>query len=253
MGKETAFEVGRLYLQLKRIADVLTASTRDVFIGLPGLVGYWPMGIKFLNGTVVEHGGTLFSLSETGVCPAGDDGNAFTHVGNGVNFLSSAGSLGVTGLETSISSSIRGLTFGGWFMIDGLPPSQAGFITKFGVVTNYGYALAVLSTGVIQVTISSNGSATTAVSSPAVGLGEWLFLAARFTPSAELAVFVSGDKTVNTASIPASVNVSTQTFEVGRYANDNSFIANAKARDVFICASALSDARLEEIRSASAP
>ncbi len=253
MSKEAAFEIGRMYEPLVRIADTLTAPQRDVFIRLPGLIAYWPMGIKFLNGGVIDHAGGLFTLGQTGLCPTGYDGNAFSHLGNGTNYFASGAVLGVTGLETYISSSLRGLTFGGWFMVDGLPPAQAGLITKFGVVTNYGYALSFLSSGVVQVTVSSNGSATTAVSGPALSTSEWLFLVARFTPSTELAVFVNGDKTVNAVSVPASINVSTQGFEVGRYANDNNFIAHAKVRDAFICAATLSDAILEEVRAASSP
>ncbi len=253
MSKESAFEVGRLYLQLKKIADVLTASQQDIFIGLPGLVGYWPMGMR-AAGSVIEHSGSGFNLAQTGVCPTGYDGNSFSHLGNGTNYVSNSSTqLNLTGLETWISSSIRGLTLGGWFMLDSFPGSQGGLISKFGAVTQYAYAIYATSAQDIVMTISGNGSALLAATSQTVSLGQWYFVCGRFTPSTEVAIFVDGDKTVNVTAIPASVFASSQQFEVGRYFNDNTRVQHCKARDVFVCASALSDAVIEEIRATSVP
>jgi len=253
LSKESAFEVGRLYAPIKAIADTLVASQKDVFVRLPALVGYWPMGMR-AAGTVTDHTGNGFTLTQTGTNPVGYDGNSFSHLGNGTNYVSnSSAQLGLSGLETWVSSSIRGLTIGGWFMVDSLPASQGGLAGKFGVITDYGYALVVLASGAIQTIISANGSNVFSVSSPVAPTGQWIFLAGRFIPSTELAVFVDADKSVNTTAIPASINFSSQDFEVGRFANSNPFIAHTKARDVFICASALSDALIEEIRVTSTP
>lgn len=253
MSDKTAFEVGRLYGPVKAIADTLVASQKDIFVRLPALVGYWPMGIR-AAGSVIEHGGSGFVLTQTGVCPTGYDGNSFAHLGDGTNYVwNSSSQLIRTGLETWVSSSMRGMTLGGWWMIDSLPASQGGLAGKFGVITDYGYALVVHSSGTIQMIISSTGSNIISATSPVAATGQWLFLAGRFTPSTELAAFVNGDKTVNTTAIPASINGSSQAFEAGRFAADNSLIAHCKSRDVFLCASALSDALIEEVRATSVP
>jgi len=253
MGLETAFEIGQASLQIKRIADILSASQKDVFVRLPGLMAYWPMGIRLSSGAVAEHAGPGNSLLQTGICPTGYDGNSFAHLGDGTNYLYASGGFGVTGLETWVSSSLRGLTVGGWFMIDSQPANQAGLITKWGAVTQYGYGMNVNSAGAIIAQISGNGSNFFAASSAAVATGQWAFFVARFIPSTEVAVFVNGNKTTNTTAIPVSANVSTQNLEVGRSTADDNFIAHAKARDVFICAAALSDALIEEIRVTSTP
>ncbi len=253
MSLESAFEVGRLFDPINRIAATLVASQKDVFVRLPGLVAYWPMGMR-AAGSVTDHTGNGFTLSQTGTCPVGYDGNSFAHIGNGTNYVSnSSAQLGLSGLETWVSSSMRGLTLGGWFMIDALPSINSGLVTRFGVVTNYGYALALQASGAVFGIISSNGSATFFAQSPVTTLGVWHFLALRFTPSTEVAVFVDGDKTVNSTAIPASMFVSSQALEVGRYQADNTRITHGKSRDVFVCASALSDALIEEIRTTSVP
>lgn len=254
MSDRTAFEVGRLYQPIKAIADTLVASQKDIFVRLPGLIGYWPMGIRAASGQVVEHGGSGFNLLQTGTCPVGFDGNSFSHLGNGTNFVwSNSSQLAIVGTETWISSSLRGMTLGGWWMVDGLPASQGGLAGKFGVITDYGYALVVHSSGTIQAIISSTGSNIVSSTSPVAATGQWLFLTGRFTPGTELAVFVDGDKTVNTTAIPATINASSQDFEAGRFANDNALIAHCKSRDVFLCASALSDEVIEQVRATSVP
>jgi hypothetical protein len=101
--------------------------------------------------------------------------------------------------------------------------------------------------------VSSNGAATFTVTGSPLTIGAWHFIALRFIPSTEIAVFQDGDKAVNATAIPASINVSTQNFEIGRYINDDSRTFHGRARDVFICAAALSDALIEEVRATSVP
>lgn len=253
MSADTAFEIGRLYVPIKAIADTLTAAQKDIFVRLPGLVGYYPMGIRNQSGHAVEHSGASANLLQTGTCATGYDGNAFAHVGNGTNFLYGTNLYQITGLEAWITPSLRGLTLGGWFMIDALPASQSGLVTRHGPVTDYGYGLQVLSSGVVFAQVSGNGSSYVQVDSAIQATGQWIFAAMRFIPSTEAAVFVNADKTVNTTAVSASLNIASQAFEIGRAQGNNSFITHAKARDVFICASALSDALIEEIRVTSTP
>ncbi len=253
MSDKTAFEVGRLYQPIKAIADTLVASQKDIFVRLPGLVAYYPMGIR-LAGNVVEHGGSGLVLSQTGTCQVGFDGNAFTHLGNGTNYVqSTSAQFGITGLETWINPSLRGLTVGGWFMTDSSPALDSGFISKDQTSPNRGYVLGwqAADNGFFQVT--GTGAAMVTAFTPGLSLGVWNFIVGRFTPSTEVAIFSNSDKGVNTTAVPASQFVSPQAFNVGRYYADNARIVHGKARDVFVCASALSDQVIEQLRVTSVP
>lgn len=250
---EEAFEVGRLYRPIREIADVLTASQKDIFVRLPGLLAYYPGGIRHTN-FVSDHSGAGYELTQTGSCPTGYDGNPYFHLGNGTNYLYSTNSVfGLIGTEAYMEASIRGLTFGGWFVIDALPGGATGLLSKFGVVTDYGYALTSGASGSTSGIISSNGSVVTSVSGPVLAVGDWSFLVVKFTPAVELSIHSNGVKSSNITAIPASINPSTQDFEIGRYLNDNAKIPHVRARDLFICASALSDTLIEDLRLSSTP
>jgi len=253
MSSETAFELGRLYAPIKAIADTLTASQKDIFVRLPGLAAYYPMGIRNQSGHAVEHSGTGSNLLQVGTCPTDYDGNSYVHLGNGTNYLSVASQYAITGLETWINSSIRGLTIGGWFMIDATSGSQRGLASKDGAAADRGYGLFASSTEDIGFFASGTGAALHTAQGGPVGLGTWFFAAGRFIPSTEVAVIVNADKTVNTTAISASQFASTQAFEVGRFGAGDFTILHGKTRDLFICASALSDALIEEIRVTSTP
>lgn len=251
---QTAFEVGRLYKPIKTIADVLTASQKDVFVRLPGLIAYWPCGIRRGGGVLTDHSGNGLDGTQTGTAQTGYDGNPFVHLGNGVNyFLNSSASFNLTGTESYIDSSIRGITFGGWAFVDALPPVAGGFMSKDGSTPQRGYNIQVQSSGVVRALFSGTGAATVVADSASYAISVWRFVVARFIPSTEVAIFVDGDKSVNTTAIPASQFVSTQNFEIGRTAGNDANVLHSRARDCFFCAAALSDALIEELRETSTP
>lgn len=253
MSADTAFEVGRLYTPLRQIADVLTATGHGAIDVLPGLQQYWTGGTRRFNGQIAEHGGGGTALTEFGSIPTGYDGNSYFHVGNGVNYGTLNTGAGITGLETWIDPTLRGLTIGGWFMVDTLPSVAGGLISKSADSPDRGYALTVTPAPEYLFLVSGNGAAAFQAISPTSTISVWRFIVGRYIPSTEIAIFVDGDKTVNTTAIPASLNVSAQAFELGRYFNTDSYIAHAKMRDVFVCAAALSDTLIEEVRKASSP
>lgn len=253
MNGESAFEVGLATVQIKRIADVLVASQSDLFVRSPAITGYFPMSVlNAANGWATNHGGSGDDLEETGDCPVGYDGNSYRHFPGGTNYLS-AGGYNVSGLEAWVEAGIRGLTVGGWFYPDAVPGTQAGLITKMGVITDYSFGMVQRSTGEIQGVVSNNGSALNTVVGDEVPLGSWHFLAMRFTPSTELAVWMDGLKTTLETAIVASLYATSQDFEVGRHANNNSWTYHGRARDIFICQAALPDALIDQLRLSSAP
>jgi len=254
MSADTAFEVGRLFAPIKAIADTLTTGQKDVFVGLPGLLSYWPMGVRRESGIVADHSGSNLILGQTGVCPTGYDGNAYTHLGDGTNYVqSSYVAFGLTGAETFIDSSIRGLTLGGWFWIDAAPASFGGLISRSANTPNRSYEMRWQSSNTVRLVISGDGTAAPGVISGGANIGTWNFIVGRFVPSTSADVFVNGVKTTSTTSIPASLFVASATFEIGRAQNDNLYLLHCRARDVFICAASLSDALIEQVRVASSP
>lgn len=253
MSSESAVEIGRLFLPIQAIANVLTAAQKDLFVRLPGLLVYYPCGIRGGSGELVEHGGFGVDLLPTGISPTGYDGNAYVHLGDGTNYLSRSGLGEVTGLETWIAPGLRGLTLGGWFQADEVPvTANRGMVAKDGPIPERGYGLAWQTDGSVAAFVSGTGSNLLAVADT-VDYGVWHFIVCRFTPSTEIALFVNGVKSTNTSAIPASINVSTSNFELGRYQNDDARTFHGRARDVFVCAAALSDALIEEIRLSSVP
>lgn len=253
MDENTAFEVGRLYGPIREIADTFTASQKDIFVRLPALIAYWPMGIRDIAGNVRDHSGAGSTLPEVGTCPVGYDGNSFTRLGNGTNYLQAGSGFGVTGLETWVDASLRGLTVGGWFFAASTPTSLSGIVSKWGVVPQRGYALEWTSGDVARFAMSSTGANGFFVDSAVLSLSAWHFLVGRFVPGTEVAIFANGNKLVSTAGIPASIFASSQPFEVGRIEGDNSLVFSGMSRDVFVCASALSDSVIEQLRATSVP
>lgn len=211
------------------------------------------MSIVSGSGAAINHTGAGGPLAQTGVVPVGYDGNSYRQLGNGTNYLSATGVYGLTGTETFIDTSIRGFTIGGWFMIDSAPGVASGLISRSAPSPQLGYVVKITPGLLMRFTISVDGLVQTVVSGQLVSLSEWVFIAARFNPSVEMALFVNGVKDTLTVAIPASSFVSTQGFEVGRFDNDNTKIITAKVRDVFICWSALSDAQIETVRTTTAP
>lgn len=254
MGLEEAFEIAQVGVQVKRIADVLTASQKDVFIRLPGLEQYYPGGIRTPSGQLADHAKGGAHVNQVGAVPTGFDGDAYVHLGNGVNYFTVLNVGSITGTETYISSSIRGFTVGCWIMVDTTPPSAAhGIISRDGVAPQRGHLLTWDNLDQPRFAMSGTGAAIVSAVAPPSTTGVWHFIVGRFTPSTEVAVFVDGDKTVNTTAIPSSMFVSSQNFEVGRRGNSDGAIIHAKMRDMFICAAALEDDIIADLRANSLP
>jgi len=254
MSFATAFEVGRLYLPLKTIADQFTLAQKDLFIRLPGLRGYWPMSIVNSAGVAIDHSGASSDLLRTGSPLFDYDGNAYVQLGVATDFLyTTAPTLGITGTEAWIDSGLRGLTIGGWFWVDSTPAASSGLISKDAPATERGYVLYWTPANNPSFYVSVDGTAGALISYSARPLNTWTFIVGRFTPGAEVAIFVNADKATNTTSIPASINVSTQNFEVGRDFNSDGSIIQGRARDVFVCATALSDQTITDLYRASMP
>jgi len=249
-----SIEIGRLWLQLKRIADSLVPQVREPFIGLPGLLGYWPMSIVDFLGNAKDHSGASSDLARIGAPTFNYDGDSYVQCGVATDYLAgSTSAQTVIGTEVWMASGLRGLTLGGWFKIDVVPTLTSGLVTKGGGTPNRGYELILDTSNQPTFTVSIDGTATVQVLGSAIGVASWVFIVGRFTPSSELALFIDQVKTTNTTSIPATINVNAQPFEIARRLNTNTRITECKVRDCFLAASVLSDAAIESVRLATLP
>lgn len=254
MSAEAALEIGRLYAPIRQIADTLSQAQADTFTQLPGLRGYWPMSVVNSSGAAVDHSNASINLLRQGSPLFSYDDNAYIQLGVGTDYLkTSLSDLDITGTEAWIASGIRGLTVGGWFKIDSTPGTTSGLISKDAPSPERGFAIHWSTTDFPTFSVSGDGLTVLNIGGTIRSLNTWYFIAGRFTPGAEIALFVNSSKITNTTSIPASVNVSTQDFEIGRFYNDNTRVIEARARDIFICASALPDDLIRQIGQSGAP
>lgn len=254
MSLEEALEISLVGQQVKRIADVLTASQKDVFVRLPALQGYWPCGIRSGVGDLIDHSSVGANLTQVGTPTVGYDGNSYSLLGFGTNYFSGVGAGAILGTETFVDATIRGLTVGCWFMVDTVPGAfNYGLISRWGSTIQRSYAIQYTNTGFMRFSASGTGASVISATSGPVTTGVWHFAAGRFTPSAEVAVIVDGAKTVNTTAIPAALFNSSQAFEIGRNSATNNNIFQGKVRDAFICAAALEDDIITAIRDTSMP
>lgn len=215
------------------------------FLALPGLRGFWPMSSINSAGIAMDQSGHGRTLSYTGNPTYSYSGLvpyiALDGTGDYLARADEAG-LDITGTEAFIASAVRGLTLGGWFYLNSLTPTVNALMTKVAS-NNMSYMLAETG-GVARFYISDDGSTGAGhwvnVGGAAMTTGQWYFVVGRFAPSAELAVWVNGTQSTNTASIPASIYDGTATFTIGYDVVDSSYL-QGRASLCFLCAALLSN------------
>lgn len=181
------------------------------FLGLPGLRGLWYPGSQDQTGAIYDQSGQGRTLTYNGnpTLAAYNDLVPYEdYDGTGGDYHSRADEAGldITGTETTIASALRGLTLGGWFYPTSLLSGSRGLIGKYAAA-NHSYLLHTSGGGTgwsfLVSTDGTNDVSVTHATAPTTGA--WHFVVARFTPSAELSLYVDGVETVNTSSIPASI------------------------------------------------
>lgn len=147
------------------------------------------------------------------------------------------------------------LTIGGWFWFNALG-AQEGFVGKYNTngVNQRVYLLYKTNVEAMRFIVSSNGTATTTVTSTVTGVNNnWYFMVGRYTPSTELAVWVNGTKTTNLVAIPASLSNQASSFWVGQDGSAGGSYLGGRAALVFLCATALEDCFINALFWHSAP
>lgn len=203
---------------------------------LPELRGLWAFSSVNESGNIIDLSGQGRTLTNNGTATRAilPSGLPYAIYNGSTQYFSRADEAGldITGA----------LTIGGWFYAAAL--ADVGLIGKFAFTAgNYkSYLLRILdATGAIRFTVSADGSASVAINTATgIATGSWHFIAGRFTPSTEIAVFVDGVKTVNTTSIPASLYNSNQPLQIGAY-DAGTKLFTGRSAPCFLSAAAIPD------------
>jgi len=221
------------------------AHAISMALAFPGLRGIWPMSVVSSGGIANTVAGNSGSLSYNGNPKFGNDGFVpYVDLDGTGDFLDHADSIEFDILGTESYMDSPGLTLGGWFKFDSETPGADEYcISKMTGAGNRSYRLYHDNLGGAYFGISDDGTNWDGVLSTAVTSG-WTFLAGRFTPSTEVAVWVDSVKATNVAAIGASIFNSSATFDVGAFGAGSAFMAGL-ASMVFLAASAVEDDLIE--------
>jgi len=225
------------------------AYTMSLIMALPGLRGFWPMSAVDSSGNAFDQSGNGRTLTYNGN-PTYNYAGLVPYIdldGTG-DYLSRATEAGLDILGTESYIANPGLTMGGWFQITSLPGSTfPAFMGKVSGASQRSYWLPYNSTtGEVLFVITNDGSTSVQVSGGNLSVGTWYFIAGRFEPSTELAIWINGTQSTNTTSIPASIFNSSSALEIGRNAS-SSAVVDGRASMCFLCASYLSDTIVSDI------
>lgn len=236
-----AYELGAIRKYIKDISNQ-GGTLRDLIVHAPGLLAYWPMSARTIDGDLIDLLSVNSYIADTGTPPVGLGGVAMSYCefdGSSQYFSGSLPALDVAGDEAHISSSLNGITVGGWVNLDTVAAAQT-IISRWGAAGNRAFNLFINTSGDWRFSVSEDGTATSAISGTAGQAGAWKFIAGRFSTNSEVAVFVNSAKTTTPSSL-ASIYPSTASLRIGADNNTTPQYFNGKISDVFLCAAALPD------------
>lgn len=230
--------------RLGRLESIERGIIHYQFTTLTALRGFWPM-------SSVDENGDTYDLSEQDRVLS-INGNPTYDYGSGIapflemdgvgDYLSRADEPGldITGTETFILPSSRGLTIGGWFFPGRLANEEA-LIGKWDDSTNnQSYLLEKLANDRIRFYISDDGTAEDTVTDDVdIEQDRWNFIVGRYDPSTELALFVNGRTIPTAGTAMASIFDSNADLNVGAHDNGGASLLQGSASHCFLCAAQL--------------
>jgi len=236
-------QVGSQYVK-SYAAATAWGNVASMYLSLPMLRGFWPMGAVDDTGAVVDASGMANLLTYAGN-PTYDWQGLVPYVdldGTG-DYLWGAdnATLDILGTEAFVAN--PGLTLGGWFYIDAATSSGPLFC-KWGAAGSYSYLLQVVKSAPnysAQFYVSVDGTAVVNVAQTTLQeLDTWAFIACRFTPSTELKIRTNMVVKENVAAIPAGIFGSNANLTIGTDTPAATF-RTGKVAYPFVCAAAISD------------
>lgn len=251
MSYPVAFEIGLLRQVVQQISNQLSVASKDQFELTPFIRGYYPMsGVQSVAPeAVINH----VNENENLVFVGGADLDIFglqptVELNGSTGYLSAESALtnDVTGTESNVKAEHRGLTIGGWFLLERGTIIE-GIVTKYGDGTNKSYSLLKTAAGAIQFIVTPDGTATdtlTHTSAPAIN--NWNWIVARFTVGDEMSIFLNEIKATKATAV-ASLKNSTAFFYVGATNQTVKRFMQGSVSRVFCCEGALTDAIINDL------
>jgi len=241
-------------LQARYEPNFALANAISTLLALPGLRGLWTMSSVDENGDALDLSEQGRTLTNNNTVTFGRDGLApyANFVSASSQYLSRADEAGldITGTESYIAN--PGLTLGGWFYATTAPGTtgiEVLIAKRIGGASNVAYTIHRTNGGAGGVVDGGIGNGVTtnlATTSSVMQANTWYFLAMRFTPSTEVAIFLNDEKdTVATAF--ASIVNNNKAIGIGAYGNGSGGFLDGRASLCFLCASALPDAIINNI------
>lgn len=227
-------------MQTRSAAPGYWGACVGAFLALPELRAFWPLSSVNEAGAVMDLSGQGRSLTNTSVSRSMTETGVPFGLFNGTSsYLARADEAGldITG----------GLTFGGWFYTSAVDANNRGLIVKWlSTGDQRSYQLYYNNTAV-TVAVSSTGAAggIVTVNGPVLAADTWHFIAGRFSPSTQLAIYADGAWAGNTTSIPASIYSGTAPLEIGRQA---AYLSGAAAM-CFLCAAVVPATAIENLHA----
>lgn len=130
---------------------------------------------------------------------------------------------------------INGLTAGGWFQMT----SGDSLMGVWSAGANQCWRLFV-NGSVPTFYVSGTGANSFSVASATITVGQWYFVVGRYTPSTEIAIFLSGAKYTSTTTIPASLFAASANFSIGSNSGGTELLTG-KASMCFVSHEPISD------------
>jgi len=225
MSTESDYLLTQIRAQDDRLKAMETRAVRPVLFGdyaaycygLPGLRLIWPLSSVSAGTNPADFSGQGRSATNNGALVLSLTAQYAPYMDcNGTTqYLSRADEAGL-----DITDS---LTMFCWVYFDVV---QASILQKSAGAGVRGYQIFTSVGGQLTGQVSSDGTATTNVNSGAdvVSTGRWYFLAHRFTPSTELAIWINRTKYTNTTSIPAAQVNNNQPLAYGARSDATGFL-----------------------------
>jgi hypothetical protein len=222
-------------------------EAHGLYMSLRGLNGFWPLLGGGGVGLAQEQGGRGQHLTAVGGSPSAlvNDIVTYTAFNGSTQYLTRAheAALNPTGA----------LSVGGWFRFGSLSGTQ-GMIgkTRFTGMNERSYTVRASSTAVGFFVSSAGTSATDegVTSSVTLATGTWYFVACRFTPGSELAIWVNDTKTTAAATISGVFSSTNTPFQIA--ARDNGAqLMTGDAALCWLCNVALTDGTIDRLFAAT--
>jgi hypothetical protein len=238
------------HFQARREPNFAWKSAVSAYLALPALRAFWPMSsIDYtVANRAVDVSGQGNHLTDNNTPLFNFDSLApYVEFNGTTQYLNRADGgaanwADITGTETYINSSVRGLTLGCWCYFDNVASADEMLIAKDNIAPNRGYFLRRNAAGTCRFGISVDGAALTSVDSVAtIGAATWTLVVGRFMPSASLDVWVNTVIASNLAAIPASIFDSAADLKIGAVRAVPLLFMDGRQSLDFICAAALSN------------